>query len=53
MFTHRKVEGFLSGVPERRMTHVVHQRQSLDEINVQTKLTGDGSRDLRNFNCVR
>ena len=32
------------------MANVVHQRKGLDQIDIQTKLSGNGSRDLRNFN---
>src|SRR5579872_28477 len=52
VLAHRNVERFFSGMPEWGMTHIVHQRQSLDQIHVQAKLSRDGSRNLRNFNRV-
>ncbi len=36
-------------MPERRMTDIVHQGESFNQINIEPKLRGDGARNLRNF----
>ena len=50
---HAGIEGALSGVPERRMPDVMHQRQGLDEIDVQVERSGDGAGNLRDLHRVR
>src|ERR1700730_7072929 len=47
VLAHGGVERFFSRVAERRMAEVVNQRERLREIGVQSKLRGDGGRDLR------
>jgi hypothetical protein len=38
---------------KRRMPNIVHQRQRFDQICVQSKLRGNRSRNLRDFNRMR
>ena len=38
LLPHQQVERTLAGMPERRMTDVVHQRQRLGQIDVQIEL---------------
>jgi hypothetical protein len=52
VFAHGDVEGFFAGVAEGRMANIVHQGQSLDEIDVQTELSGDGSGNLCDLDSV-
>src|ERR1700730_12582270 len=52
MLTHGHVEGILSRVAKRRMADVMDQCQCLNQIHIQTKLSRDGSRDLRDFKSV-
>ena len=53
VLAHGGVERFFSGVAERRMAEVVHQGERLHQIGVQSKLRGDGARDLRHLDGVR
>ena len=52
MLAHQQVERALAGVPERRMSNVVHQRQRLGQIYIQVELRRDGARDLRDLDGV-
>lgn len=53
MLAHGCVEGFFSGVPERRMAEIVDQGERFDEIGVESELGGDGAGDLRDLDSVR
>src|SRR3954470_11548998 len=46
MRAHRGVERFLPGMAEGRMPNVMHQRERLNQIDVQAKLCRDGARYL-------
>src|SRR5579859_4028483 len=50
---HRGIERFFSGVTEWRMSDVMHQCQSLDEIDIESELSGDGARNLRDLKSMR
>jgi len=52
MLAHDGIEHLLSGVAEWRMTNVVYQCQSLDQIHIQAKLSRDRAGDLRNFESM-
>ncbi len=52
VLAHGGVEGFFSGVTEGRMTKVVDEGESLDQIGVEREFSGDGARDLRDFDGV-
>ena len=47
------VQRALAGVPERRMPDVVHQRQRLGQIDIQSERAGDVARNLRDLDRVR
>ena len=49
---HGGVESFLSGVAEWRMAEIMHQRQRLDQIDIQAERAGDGARNLRDLDGV-
>src|SRR6185503_6545891 len=40
-------------MPKRRVPDVVHESKSFHQINVQAKLGGNGTRNLRDFQSVR
>src|SRR5208282_6639630 len=46
VLAHGRIERLFSGVAKRRMPKVVHQRERLHQIGVQTELRGDGARNL-------
>ena len=46
------VQRFFAGVPERRVTDVVNQGQSLDQVHVKAELAGDGAGNLRHLQRV-
>ena len=52
MASHHRVQRDFARVSERRMTDVMHQRKSLDQIGIQVETRGDGARDLRNLDGV-
>ena len=52
MLTHGHVEGLFTSMAKRRMAHVMHQSKSLNQVDIQAKLRGNGSRDLRDFKGV-
>ncbi len=51
-FLHRFIQGPLAGMPKRRMTNVMHQRQRFGHIFVQLERTGDSARNLRHLHGV-
>src|SRR5580658_9438458 len=53
VLVHGRVERFFSRVPEWRMPEIVHQGERLGQIGVQSELTSDGARNLRDLNGVR
>src|SRR5262249_12994821 len=52
VFTHGGIKNALSGVAKRRMTHVMHEGQRLDEVFIELQLGGNRPRNLCNFNRV-
>src|SRR5215831_17801539 len=52
VLAHRGVERLFPGVAERRMADVVNERQDFGEIYVQRECSGNGSGDLRDFQCM-
>ena len=50
---HQPVEFGLPGVAARRVPHVMHQRQRLHQVGVQTQRLRHGAADLRHFQRVR
>jgi len=42
-----------TGMTKRRMPNVMHQRQSLGEINIKVESSSDGTRNLRHLHGVR
>src|SRR5208282_4949461 len=52
VLAHGDVQRLFASVSEWRMADVMHQGERLDQINVQTQLSGDGSRDLRDLDGV-
>src|SRR5580704_12021431 len=52
MLAHGGVESFFTSMTERRVSDVVNQAQCFSEIDVETKSSGDGARDLGNFEAV-
>src|ERR1700733_15617139 len=52
MLPHRCIQRLLPGMPKRRMPNVMHQRQCLDQIRIETKLRGNRTRYLRDLNRV-
>src|SRR5260370_30318471 len=50
MLAHGGVERFFSRVAKRRVAEVVNQRERFHQIGIQSKLCGDGARDLRDLN---
>ena len=53
VLAHGGVERLFSRVAERRMAEIVHQCERFHQIGVQSKLRGDGARDLRDLDGVR
>src|SRR5579862_7244715 len=53
VFAHRGVESLLARMAKRWMSHVVYQRQRLHQVAIQSQLSGDGSRNLRDLDRVR
>src|SRR5579884_2649637 len=49
---HDAVESFFSRMPKGRMPDVVGEGEGFHEIDIQTQLSGNRSRDLSNFNGV-
>jgi len=49
VLAHGDVEGLFASVSEWRVADVMYQGERLDQIDVQTQLSGDGSRDLRDL----
>src|SRR5580693_1233332 len=49
VLAHGRVERLFSRVSKGRMSEVVRQGQRLYQIGVQSKLRGDGARNLRDF----
>jgi hypothetical protein len=52
VLAHCDVVCFFAGMAEGRMTNIMNQSQGLDQIDVQAKLSRDGSGDLRDLNGV-
>ncbi len=52
VFAHGCIESFFAGVAERGMADVVDKSQRLGEIDVEAECSGDGARDLRDFERV-
>ena len=52
VLAHGGVERFFAGVAEGRMADVVDQGQGFGEIDVEAERSGDGARDLRDFEGV-
>jgi hypothetical protein len=50
---HRCIQGLLSRVPEWRVPDIVYQSEGFDEINIKSKLSGDGAGNLRNLEGMR
>ncbi len=50
---HQPVEQFLARVPERRVAHVVDERQGLDQFRVQPQRLPHRAADLRHLERVR
>src|SRR5439155_1905741 len=50
---HHGIELGFAGMPERRMTDIMGQRQSFRQILAQTQDRRDGAGDLRNLKGVR
>ncbi len=50
---HARIQCFLPGMPERRMTEIVRQRNRFDQILVQAQVPRNRSCDLRHFDAVR
>src|SRR6516162_9144678 len=53
MLMHRRIESLLSGMAKWRMADVMNQCERLGQIGVEPQRSGDGARDLRNFQRVR
>src|SRR5689334_15134271 len=53
MAPHRHIQRFFSGMTEWGMSNIVHQSEGLNQINIESKLRGDGARNLRDFKSVR
>src|SRR5579884_2989698 len=51
-FFKRLVQGALTGMSERRMADVVHQRQRFGQVFIQAERGGNGTGDLRHFHGV-
>jgi hypothetical protein len=50
---HFAVERLFAGMRERRMAHVVNQREGFGEIFVESQNAGDGAGNLRDLDGVR
>src|SRR3954454_11777437 len=50
---HSHIQRLFSGMTERGMSNVVHQIQALNQISIESKLGGDGARNLRDLKRVR
>src|SRR5579863_556858 len=50
---HQSIEPLFSGVPERGMADVVHQRERFGKFGVQMERRGNGAGNLRDFQGVR
>jgi len=46
VLVHGSVEGLLAGMAEWRMANVMHQGEGLNQIDIKTQLSSDGSGDL-------
>ena len=53
MFSHAGIEGVLPGMAKRRMAEVMCQGNCLDQVLVQTQISGDRSPHLRDFQGMR
>src|ERR1700733_2930087 len=53
VLAHSRVQRFFSGVAKWRMAEIVHQGERLGQIGVQSELTSDGTRNLRDLDRGR
>jgi hypothetical protein len=53
VLAHKRIESLFSGMPERRMSNVVHQRQRFDQVNIHVQGRCQRTRNLRNLKGVR
>jgi hypothetical protein len=49
MQAHGGIEGLFSRMTERRMAKVVYEREGLGQVCIQSKLCGNGARNLRDL----
>ena len=47
--SHQRVEDFLARMAERRVAEIMRKRHGLGEVLIQAQRTGDGTRQLANF----
>src|SRR5438034_5487988 len=52
VLAHGIIESLFARMAKRRMTNVVHQGERLYQVTIESELSGDGPRDLRDLDGV-